>query len=100
MGILELSIANVRETILLLFVPSVAQLGLPQELTAVLDLVRDHLGSDVSGVHINGTDGHNLLTFVFGQISQQQCNQRIQLVDLKKMVTMVKKSVTKDQLNY
>ena len=51
------------------------QLGLPQELTAVLRLLQDHLGDHVPRMHVNGANGHDLLSVAFGQIAQQHDDQ-------------------------
>ena len=51
------------------------QLGLPQELTAVLRLLQDHLGDHVPRMHVNGANGHDLLSVVPAQLAQQQSYQ-------------------------
>ena len=51
------------------------QLGLPQELATVLDLVGDHLGDHVPRMHVNGANGHDLLSVVPAQLAQQQSDQ-------------------------
>lgn len=40
------------------------------------------LGDDISSVHINRTDGHNFLTIVWRQCTDQMIDQVIQLLNL------------------
>ena len=72
MPVSELGIADVGEAIGLGVVPTVPQLWLPHEGQRALDLVGDELADNVSGVDINGADGHDLLTISLGQGAEQK----------------------------
>lgn len=45
-------------------------------------LVSNHLGYHISGMYINSTDGHNLLSVTLRQLTDQHSNEVIQLLNL------------------
>ena len=82
MRVAELGIADVGEAIFLLLIPAMAQLREPRERLRVLHLLRDELGDDIAVVHLNGTDGHDLLSVAFGELSNQLGDENVELGDL------------------
>ena len=58
------------------------ELGQPGKCLRVVHLGRYHLGDDVSGVYVDGTDGHDLLTVARGEFADQHADQGIQLANL------------------
>jgi len=58
----ELCVTDVGVTVHPVVVPPVSQLRLPHEGERALDLAGDHLAHDVAGVHVDGADGHDLLS--------------------------------------
>lgn len=44
----------------------------------------DHFGHHIPGVHVNGTDGHDLHPVASAEIPDEQRDERIQLADLRK----------------
>lgn len=44
----------------------------------------DHLGHHVSGVHINGADGHDFHSVAGAEISNEQSDECVQLADLQR----------------
>ena len=67
--ILELGIADVGKTVLLGLIPAVPQLAEPGEGLGILSLLLDQLAHHVTSVHIDGTDGHDLLTVATGEVA-------------------------------
>mmetsp|Transcript_10755 Transcript_10755/g.40253 ORF Transcript_10755/g.40253 Transcript_10755/m.40253 type:complete len:247 (+) Transcript_10755:7941-8681(+) len=84
----ELSITNVDEAVFFVFVPSLSQLRLPQEGLVVGHILRDESLNNISGVHINGDEIHNLHTKLLVQISLYSLNQMIQLIHLLGIVVL------------
>ena len=78
----ELGVTDVSKTVVLALVPAMAQLGQPGKALSVLYFGTDEFGHYITGVHINGTDGHNLLTITLRQLTNQHLDERIQLLDL------------------
>ena len=68
----ELRITDVGKAICFIIVPPMSKLRLPHEGQGTLNLVGDQLSNDVSGVDIDGTNCHDLLTVAACQRSQQQ----------------------------
>ena len=60
-----------------------SKLRLPHEGQGTLNLVGDQLSNDVSGVDIDGTNCHDLLTIAACQGSQQQGDLKINKTGLK-----------------
>ena len=83
MGILELSVADVGEAVAKVVIPSMTELGHPDEGLRVFNLFGDDLRHHVAGVHVNGADGHNFLAVSRRQVADQHVDQVIQLIDLK-----------------
>ncbi len=81
-GILELCITDIGKAILLLFIPSVSQLTQPLEGLRVIDLLVDQGGHNVTGVHVDGANGHDLLTVTFAEFTDQHVDESIELMDL------------------
>jgi len=71
----------------------------------ILDHSPDHtavqLGDDVTGVYIDGTDGHDLLTVSRAELANQHANQGIQLLylDIYKFVHDFLKTLPADNLS-
>ncbi len=82
MRVSELSVTDISEAVLLVIVPSVSELGQPGERLRIVHFVCDQLGNNITRVHVNSTDCHNLLSVTMGQITKQHGNQGIQLVHL------------------
>ena len=55
----------------------VSELGEPKEGLCIVHLVRNHLLHHISGMHINGADGHDLLAITFSQFPQQVSDEGI-----------------------
>lgn len=78
-GILELSVADVCEAVFGFVVPSVSQLTEPLEGLGIIYLHSYHLGHHISGVDVDGTDGHDLLSISLAQVTHQEADQGVQL---------------------
>lgn len=68
-GVLDLSITDVDLGLLALFVLVVAQLTLPLEAGLVLNALFNQSLNHISGMHINGTEGDELLAVILGELS-------------------------------
>lgn len=75
----ELCVANIREAILLLIVPSMSQLWQPCERLRILDFLQDEFADDITIVYLYRADRHDLLAVITRQLADQQDNHRIQL---------------------
>ena len=70
----ELRVADVGEAVADAVVPAVPELAEPQEGLRVLHFLLNQFGDHVSGVHVDGTDGHDLLTVAFWQLANQHAD--------------------------
>ena len=52
------------------------------------NLLQDHLGHHVTSMHINGTDGHDVLTVSLGEVTQQHGDEVVELLDLLLVVVL------------
>lgn len=66
-------------TVLVVPVP---ELGLPSKRIGGVHLLGNEFRHDISRVNIDGTNGHNLLTFLPRKLTEQQRNQAVQLLHL------------------
>lgn len=78
----ELSVTNVGIAVLVVVVPPVSELRQPGEGLRAVHLGGNQFAHHVTSMHINGTDGHDLLSISRGQLTQQQSNQVVQLLHL------------------
>ena len=82
MRVSELSIADVDEAVTLNVVPAMSQLTQPEERLRVVNLLRDQLRDDVTRVHINRTDRHDVLAVALRQFADEVMNESHELIDL------------------
>ena len=82
MRVLELSITDIDEAVVLHVIPPMPQLTQPEKRLCVVDLLSNQLADDVSCVHINGTDRHDLLTVTFRQFADKMVDEGSQLINL------------------
>ena len=82
MRVFELSITDIDEAVVLHVVPPMPQLTQPQKRLCIVHLLSNQLADDVSRVHINGTDRHDLLTVTFRQFADKMVDEGTQLVNL------------------
>ena len=72
------------------------QLAEPGEGLGILHLLLDQLGHHITGVDINGADGHDLLAVTRGEVPEEVGDECVELQDLsKKVVTSCNKAVKK-----
>ena len=81
-GILDLSITDVDLSLLALFILVVAQLTLPLEAGLVLNTLLNEALDHVTSMHVNGTEGDELLAVVFGQLAVDDGDEVCKLQDL------------------
>ena len=67
--VLDLSVTDVDLGFLALLILVVAQLALPLEARLVLDTLLNQALDHVTGMHINGTQGDELLAVVLGELA-------------------------------
>ena len=65
-----------------------SELTEPQEGLGIVHFLSDDLCHHVSGVDIDGTDGHDPLPVGFREVSEQQVDERVQLVHLFLVVVL------------
>lgn len=65
-GVQELGVTDVCIAVPVVVGPPMSELAEPLEGLGTVNLLEYHHGHDVTSVHINGTDGHDLLTFTAG----------------------------------
>ena len=82
MPVPELGVANVGIAIPIPVVPTVPELGLPHEGQSRLDFVGDEFSNHVSGVHVDGANGHDLLPVPFGERAKKKGDQIVELSNL------------------
>ena len=67
-----------------LFMLPVSELREPKEGLCIIHLLGDELLNYISSMDINSTDGHDLLSITFGQVSKKMGDEGIELRDLNK----------------
>ena len=72
----KLSIANVREAILLLLVPSMSQLALPHEIVDALAFARDQFSHHVTRVYIDLANEKSFLNLFVDDRSREKVDVR------------------------
>ena len=82
MLVTELSITNVSKAVPQVVIPSVTELRQPSKGLRAVYLGGNDFTDYVTSVHVNGTDGHDLLTITRCQFANQHGNQSIQLTNL------------------
>ncbi len=60
----------------------------PKEGLSIVNFLADHFGHHISSMDVNGTDSHDPLSVSLGQISQEQVDERVQLVHLLLVVVL------------
>ena len=81
-GVLDLSITDIDLRLLALLILVVAQLTLPLEARLVLNTLVYQALDHISGMHVNGTQGDQLLAVILGQLSIDNGDEICQLSDL------------------
>ena len=65
-----------------------SELTEPQEGLGIIHFLSDDLCHHVSGMHIDGADGHDPLPVGFREVSKQQVDESVQLVHLFLVVVL------------
>jgi len=78
----ELGVANVDIGVAVDIAPACAQLRLPRKGTSRIGLHQNHFEHDITSVHVNGTNGHNLLTIALWQVAEQKGDEIVELSNL------------------
>lgn len=66
----------------------VSQLAEPDEGLRIFNLLCNHLLNNISGMHIDGTDGHDSLSVSFWEITKEKVDESIELIDLLLVVVL------------
>ena len=71
----ELRVTDISETVPLFLVPAMPQLTQPRKRLCAINLLCNQFTDDVTRVHVNGADSHDLLAVALGQITQQHSDK-------------------------